>query len=90
MIEGRETLTAPGLSIKLSDTLYVAVQKFGVKGTDPVYRLFCPMANDNKGAYWLQKTSDVQNPYYGSMMFKCGSLSETVYPGNADSPKEGN
>lgn len=74
---------------ELSDTLYVAVQKFGVKGVDPVYRLFCPMANDNKGAYWLQKTSDVQNPYYGSMMFTCGSLSETVYKGNVEPHQEG-
>jgi Cu(I)/Ag(I) efflux system membrane fusion protein len=75
---------------EFSDTLYLTVQKFGVKGADPVYRLFCPMANDNQGAYWLQKTKDVQNPYYGSMMFTCGSVSETVYPGKADSPKEAN
>jgi len=48
------------------------------------------MANKNKGAYWLQKTKDIQNPYYGSMMFKCGSVSETVYPGNPGSFKEAN
>jgi len=73
---------------ELSDTLYLVVQKFGVHGTDPVYRLFCPMANNNKGAYWLQNAKDVQNPYYGSMMFKCGSVSGTVYQVNLPATQE--
>jgi len=73
-----------------SDAFYAAIKKFVKNGTEPVYRLFCPMANKNKGAYWLQKTKDVQNPYYGSKMFKCGSVSETVYMGNAASNQEGN
>jgi Cu(I)/Ag(I) efflux system membrane fusion protein len=72
----------------LSDEFYTLVKSFVKIGKDPVYRLFCPMANDNKGAYWIQKSKDVQNPYFGSMMFKCGSVKETVYPGNAASNQE--
>jgi len=75
---------------ELSDELYSVLKEFGLSGKEPVYRLLCPMANKNKGAYWLQKTKDIQNPYYGSMMFKCGSVSETVYPGNPGSFKEAN
>ncbi|MGL1901807.1 MAG: efflux RND transporter periplasmic adaptor subunit [Fibrobacterales bacterium] len=33
---------------------------------------FCPMANKNNGAEWLQQGGDVQNPYYGSAMLECG------------------
>jgi Cu(I)/Ag(I) efflux system membrane fusion protein len=33
---------------------------------------FCPMANNNKGAEWLQVGGDVKNPYYGSAMISCG------------------
>ena len=30
------------------------------------------MANDNKGAYWLDVREKVFNPYYGEKMLKCG------------------
>jgi len=30
----------------------------------------CPMAN----AKWIQKGTDVKNPYYGSSMLECGSI----------------
>jgi membrane fusion protein, copper/silver efflux system len=33
----------------------------------------CPMANENKGAPWLQKGSDLQNPYFGKAMSSCGT-----------------
>jgi Cu(I)/Ag(I) efflux system membrane fusion protein len=35
---------------------------------------FCPMAFNDKGAYWLQKSSEVENPYFGSQMFHCGDI----------------
>jgi Cu(I)/Ag(I) efflux system membrane fusion protein len=44
----------------------------------PVYRFFCPMAFDDKGAYWLQEGNQTQNPYFGSVMPKCGELKETI------------
>ena len=44
----------------------------------PVYRFFCPMAFNNKGAYWLQADKQTQNPYFGSVMPKCGELKETI------------
>ncbi|MFY0537164.1 hypothetical protein [Nannocystis pusilla] len=33
--------------------------------------VFCPMAF-NKGAYWVQKTGEIINPYHGMMMLHCG------------------
>lgn len=36
------------------------------------YKMYCPMAFDNKGAAWLQDSDDVQNPYFGAEMYKCG------------------
>jgi hypothetical protein len=46
--------------------------------SEPVYWQFCPMANDNKGAYWLSKDSKVKNPYFGKSMLTCGSVKETL------------
>ena len=37
-----------------------------------IYEEHCPMAFDNKGANWLQKESELANPYYGAMMLRCG------------------
>jgi len=39
---------------------------------------FCPMANDNKGAYWLSKEENVINPYYGEAMLTCGEVKQII------------
>jgi Cu(I)/Ag(I) efflux system membrane fusion protein len=74
---------------ELSDELYNAVKMFGISGSQPVYRFFCPMANGNKGAYWLQNKTGTENPYFGSSMFKCGSQVEIVSPGRVEAQPEG-
>jgi Cu(I)/Ag(I) efflux system membrane fusion protein len=62
----------------LSEAVYTAIKQFGTGKQQPVYRYYCPMAFDNKGAYWLQNKQGVENPYYGSMMFKCGEEVEVL------------
>ncbi len=61
----------------LSDNLYSLTKSLKIN-TETVYRQFCPMANDNKGAYWLSKENKVKNPYYGKSMLTCGSVKETL------------
>ena len=39
-----------------------------------VYVQHCPMAK----ASWLNEKENIENPYYGSMMFDCGDVSETL------------
>lgn len=39
-----------------------------------VYLLICPMANSDKGGYWLSDKPEVNNPYFGGKMLKCGSV----------------
>ena len=56
----------------LSDNLTYSVQMFGVN--QKVYRQFCPMANNDKGAFWLSKEEHIQNPYFGDMMLRCGNV----------------
>ena len=33
---------------------------------------FCPMADDDRGARWIQKMGEIANPYFGSHMLRCG------------------
>jgi len=61
-----------------SNDLIDTYSVFGVGEDGPVYQLFCPMAFDNKGASWLQLDQEVRNPYFGSMMYKCGSVRATI------------
>lgn len=72
-----------------SNDLIDTYSVFGVGEGGPIYQLFCPMAFDNKGASWLQLDKEVRNPYFGSMMYKCGSVRATFggKPAAAESHK---
>jgi len=43
-----------------------------------LYVEYCPMANNNTGAFWLSNEKNIKNPYFGDMMLHCGSVRETV------------
>lgn len=60
----------------LSAHLIKAVKLFGVN--QEVYEQFCPMANDNKGAYWLSLSKEIKNPYFGKAMSTCGETKSTI------------
>lgn len=62
---------------KLSNELIALVKKFGVSNGS-LYVEFCPMAMNDKGAYWLSNTQEIRNPYYGAEMLTCGEVTETV------------
>jgi len=50
-----------------------------ITGTDRVlYKTFCPMYNNNKGAIWLSETKEIKNPYLGSKMSTCGEIQEEI------------
>ena len=61
---------------QLSLYLTKAVEIFGIN--EKVYSLYCPMADNNKGAYWLSKQAQVINPYFGKEMLECGEVKEII------------
>ena len=60
----------------LSSHLSSAIELFGVN--EKVYNQFCPMADNNKGAYWLSKEENVINPYFGDAMLTCGEVKQVI------------
>ena len=44
-----------------------------------LYLEYCPMANNNRGAYWLSNEKEIKNPYFGDKMLKCGSVKEMIH-----------
>ena len=43
-----------------------------------LYLEYCPMANNNTGAYWLSNEKEIKNPYFGDKMLKCGSVKQMI------------
>ena len=39
-----------------------------------LYVQYCPMVKKS----WLNETEDIQNPFYGSKMYDCGEITETL------------
>lgn len=71
----------------LSDALIESAELFGLT-IDMVYVQFCPMAFDDKGAYWLSEFEDIKNPYFGDMMLTCGEVTKKI--SSVDSYKDSN
>ncbi|MGI8892686.1 MAG: DUF3347 domain-containing protein [Bacteroidia bacterium] len=61
----------------LSLNVYELMKSFDV-GSEPVYYQYCPMAFDDKGAYWLSNEKQIRNPYFGDVMLKCGEVREVI------------
>lgn len=71
----------PGLRVAfspLSQEMEALVHRFGAGPAGPVYRVHCPMAMQNRGAWWLQQSEEVRNPYFGASMLKCHDRLEKI------------
>ncbi|MDO6761652.1 efflux RND transporter periplasmic adaptor subunit [Tamlana sp. 2_MG-2023] len=60
----------------LSSHLISAIQTFGIN--EKVFVEFCPMVDDNNGAYWLSREEKVINPYFGGAMLTCGEVKQVI------------
>jgi hypothetical protein len=61
----------------MSDQM-ASLVKGGQLSSGLLYLEYCPMANNNEGAYWLSNEKQIRNPYFGDAMLKCGSVKETI------------
>jgi Cu(I)/Ag(I) efflux system membrane fusion protein len=56
---------------ELSAAMIEYWEKFNPKWPE-IYEFRCPLADDNKGASWMQRGSELKNPYLGHTLPKCG------------------
>ncbi len=61
----------------LSEKVYALASEQKIE-FDTLYKQYCPMAFNNQGAYWLSKSKEIFNPYFGDKMLKCGRVEETL------------
>jgi len=60
----------------LSNDIYDLVKAFG--GGQVLYKVFDPMFNNGKGAFWLSETKEIKNPYMGKAMLTSGTVKEEL------------
>ncbi len=39
---------------------------------------WCPMADDDRGAFWISAEAELSNPYYGDAMLRCGERQRAI------------
>ena len=61
----------------MSEVIYELIKAFGAG--QPIYHDHCPMYNKSKGgAMWLSEMKELNNPYFGAKMPKCGNVEEVI------------
>jgi Cu(I)/Ag(I) efflux system membrane fusion protein len=76
----------------VSRTVLGIVEGFGHALGEPLYKAFCPMALQDKGASWLQAGKTIANPYFGHTMLRCGEIRQEfppAAPGDEHQHREG-
>ncbi|MDP4206564.1 MAG: efflux RND transporter periplasmic adaptor subunit [Bacteroidota bacterium] len=63
--------------VSFNEDYFKMVKSVGLKHTT-LYRQYCPMADSNKGGYWISNKKPIRNPYMGEKMLNCGETKETI------------
>lgn len=50
----------------------------GALSSGTLYKQYCPMAFNNRGAYWISSGKNILNPYFGDKMLKCGRVDSEI------------
>ena len=61
----------------LSVALYKRVEDLP-SGYQTLFKQYCPMAFNNRGAFWLSSNREIENPYFGDQMMNCGQVEEEI------------
>nr|MBI1231751.1 efflux RND transporter periplasmic adaptor subunit [Cytophagales bacterium] len=78
MAEARDLATQRTQFELLSDGLIEVIERFGAT-ENQLFKLYCPMAARDEGAFWLSREKEVRNPYFGDQMLTCGEVQQ-AYP----------
>lgn len=74
----KQSLAANTLEAKRENFIYLSqpmikvAEAFSAPGS--LFIQYCPMANNDLGAYWLSNEEEIRNPYFGAQMLKCGEV----------------
>lgn len=72
--DANDIKTARDAFLPISEVLIASAQMVQLPQGSALYLAHCPMAFNNKGGSWLQDEAVLANPYWGSMMLRCGTI----------------
>lgn len=75
--------------LKVSEELIALIDRVGTTGGQALFVAHCPMAFGGKGGDWLQSDKKINNPYYGTSMLRCGSITREAAAKPAAGRKQG-
>lgn len=61
----------------LSNQIIQTVETFGLN-IETVFVAHCPMTSGDNGAYWLSEIEEINNPYFGDKMLRCGEVKKKI------------
>ncbi|WP_432714616.1 DUF3347 domain-containing protein [Pedobacter sp.] len=67
----------------LNEAFIPLIKQSGISDGE-LYVAHCPMALNDKGAFWLSEGKDIKNPYFGEEMLTCGTVKETIKPAHGE------
>ncbi|MEO0795281.1 MAG: DUF3347 domain-containing protein [Verrucomicrobiota bacterium] len=76
--ESTDIKAARAAFLPLSEGMIAMVKSKALPDGESLYLVHCPMAFGGKGGSWIQADETVANPYYGSMMLRCGGVKEEL------------
>jgi membrane fusion protein, copper/silver efflux system len=74
----------------VSAVVVTLLRKFGNPLEETLNVATCPMALEGRAAQWVQRGKEVENPYRGQSMLRCGSIDDHVAPADrlgGDAPR---
>lgn len=77
MVDNKELEKQRDHFARLSKPMTELVSAFG-SGQNTLYYQYCPMAFDNKGAYWLSNSKEIRNPFHPEEMLNCGRVAREL------------
>ncbi|MBM3300820.1 MAG: DUF3347 domain-containing protein, partial [Deltaproteobacteria bacterium] len=93
MAEAKEVQVQRKAFDPLSEAFVKMLMTFRHAMSGPVVVFHCPMALDSKGAYWVERSEQRRNPYFGHKphkgqdMLGCGELVEKIPPEEKPPPR---
>ncbi len=72
----------------VAQTILRLVEVCGHPFSEPLFEAFCPMAFNDRGARWLQRGEEIDNPYFGHAMRTCGFIEREFPPQSGESDNQ--
>ena len=64
----------------MSKAVIALQEHFGHVGDETWHMVHCPMAFGFAGAEWIQQGTQINNPYFGASMLRCGEIRRALPP----------